>query len=212
MVFSAHLGAGVCRWRIESNTTQQERPQRLELHFDAGGAEFQREARSVPEAGLVVHIAVIGRADEGMNGYAVDHIADVPSEHRSYVKTAEEYRRPKRDRTQVAGLQFKRMSRNIDLENRRILAPDEFPLRLAGGLAGKQADIRPGGEGAQPLEIASEQSRLDDPEDCRAGQQRLGLPRGLDLHQHVRVIGRQFQVLYRSEHDLLELELRLARL
>src|SRR5215471_17479237 len=97
-------------------------------------------------------------------------------------------------------------------ENWRILASNELSQVFASFFGGQHADIRPGEHGLEPREIAGEQSRFYDPEYGAFGQQRLGLPGRHDRHDNMRLVGREFEVLYRAEDDLFILELRLPSL
>ena len=139
----------VARRRVERNAAQQQRAQRLQLHGRSTGAQLQGESGGIPEPGLVVHITVVGRPDESVDRHALHHVADVPAEHRAHLEIAEEDRRAERNRAHMVGLQQERMSRDIGLQNRRILVPDERPLRLARGLAREHGDVRSGGQRAR---------------------------------------------------------------
>ena len=44
--------------RLERNAAEQQRLQRLHLHFDPGAAELDETSRGVPKPGLVMHVAV----------------------------------------------------------------------------------------------------------------------------------------------------------
>src|SRR5437879_3084771 len=116
---------------IEGNATQQQSPERFHLHIDATGAELDRYTRSIPERRIVVHIPIKRRAYEGVDSDAVGQIAEVPAEHRANVEVAVEDWRAQADRAQPLGLQNEGGSWSGDLEDGRVLAADEAPLRLA---------------------------------------------------------------------------------
>ena len=72
---------------------EQERLQRLHLDLDPRSGKLHRDPRGIPKPGLVVHIAVVGRPDEGSDGHVFGHVGDVPAEHFADIEVAVEDRR-----------------------------------------------------------------------------------------------------------------------
>src|ERR1700758_425015 len=90
--------------------------------------------------------------------------------------------------------------------------PDELVLRLASGLPWQHTDVAPGKQCFETRDIAGKKSRLDHPKDCFVGQQGLGLMGRGHGYDDLRMVGGEFEALDRAEDDILEFELRLARL
>src|SRR5208282_5661964 len=100
----------------------------------------------------------------------------------------------------------------VDFQNRRILLSDELPLPLAAELPRQHADIDPGKQRPEATDTACDQAGLDHPEFRILCQQRFGLSRRRNGHEDTRLVRRKRKTLYRSEHDILVLELRLTGL
>ena len=207
------LGAALQIRGFERDAAEQQRLQRFELDFEPGAGELDRQPRSIPEPGVVMDIAVIGGADKGVDRHVFGHVGDVPAEHLADAQVAEKDRRAERNRAEALGLEQKRVARDMLAEDRRVLASLE--ARAADSPrdgARHHPDIAPRQQGFETGNRAREEPRLDHPKHRLVGQQRLGLAGRGDGHNDMSVVGREFEALDRAKDDVLELELRLARL
>ena len=158
-------------------------------------------------------VAVVRRPDKGVDRDVIGHVGDVPAEHLADAQIAEKDRRAERNRAEALGFEQKRVARDMLAEDRQVLASFEAALGPPRDGARHHPDIAPRQQGFETGNRAREKPRLDHPKHRLVGQQRLGLAGRGDGHNDMSVVGREFcEALDHAKDDVLELELRLARL
>ena len=201
------LGIGRC---VESDAAQQQGAQRFHLQRDALRTELHRHTRGVPERRVVVHVLIVGRAHEGMDGDAARQITELPAKNGADLEVAKEDRRAQADRAQPLGLQPESGALGPRLQDRWILLADEMVARRTLFARWPHADVGAGNERFETGDVAGEKLGLDHPEDRLVGQERHGLVHRLHRDQHAGHVGRQTNALHRAHDDVLVSELGLA--
>ena len=84
--------------RLKSDAAEEQGIERLHLNLDAVGAEFYGKPGGVPKTRFAMHIAVVGRANEGVDGDILSQVPKVPAQNGADLEVAVEDRRAERYR------------------------------------------------------------------------------------------------------------------